>query len=651
MKNDTPFPKLYEPFRIKGMEVKNRWVMAPMAVLAADREGYPTRQMIDYYSERAKGGVGMIIVGAHWILRKYAFPYRACIGDDSYIPKQKELVDAIHAHGCKASVQLHHLGVSASAYLALLDHPESYDLVSASAVPFVPTGAVPRALSVAEIAEFVEAYGEAARRAKAAGYDSVEVHGAHGYLISQFLSPISNKRTDAYGGSVANRARFACEVIARVREKVGPDFPILMKVNAEDGVPYGKKLEETLQQAPMFVEAGVDALDVSMGISGIVSPIPIIDPPSVRIRLAQAVKETVNIPVIAVGRLNDPPLAEQVIKEGMADLIAIGRALLADPAFPDKVREGRLDDIVQCLCCNNCTERYRGKEDARGVRCTVNPCLLRESDFVFLPTETPKRVLVVGGGVGGMTTAKVLAQRGHHTSLYERTGQLGGQWNIAAHQEFKEQYASLVERLSRELEASGATVVLNQEITPAMVAELKPDAVVLATGATPIELNVPGIDGPNVVHAYDVLEGRATPGERVVVVGGRLVGMETALSLARQGRKVSIVTLKRLGENGKPMNPNIYLKLRDCLIDADVRFFPHSAVSEIKADGVSIIKENEVLFLKADTVVMAVGARPVDVLSDSIRKIVPEVHLIGDCVEVRKITDATNEGAEVGRMI
>jgi 2,4-dienoyl-CoA reductase-like NADH-dependent reductase (Old Yellow Enzyme family)/thioredoxin reductase len=633
------------------MELKNRWVMAPMAVLAADREGYPTRMMIDYYNERAKGGVGMIIVGAHWILRKYAFPYRACLGDDSYIPKQKELVDAIHAHGCKTSVQLHHLGVSASAYLSILDNPEAYDLVGASAVPFIPTGAVPRELSAAEIADFVEAYGEAARRAKAAGYDSVEVHGAHGYLISQFLSPTSNKRTDGYGGTVEKRARFACEVIARVREKVGPDFPILMKVNAEDGVAYGKKLEETLEQAPMFVEAGVDALDVSVGISGIVSPIPIIDPPSYRIGLAQAVKQVVDVPIIAVGRLNDPPLAEQVVTEGKADLIAIGRALLADPAFPNKVKEGRLADIVQCLCCNNCTERYRGKDESRGVRCTVNPCLLRESAFVFLPTETPKEVLVVGGGVGGMTAAKVVAQRGHRTTLVERTGQLGGQWNIAAHQEFKEQYASLVERLTRELEASGTKVMLNQEVTPQMVAEMKPDAVVLATGATPIKLDVPGIDGPNVVHAYDVLEGRVTVGDRVVVVGGRLVGMETSLSLARQGRRVSIVTLKRLGENGKPMNVNIYLKLRDSLLDADVRLFPHSAVSEIKEDGVSIIHDNEILFLKADTVVMAVGAKPVETLSEKIREIVPEVHMIGDCVEVRKIIDATNEGAEVGRMI
>ena len=346
-----------------------------------------------------------------------------------------------------------------------------------------------------------------------------------------------------------------------------------------------------------------------------------------------------------------PPLAEQVVTEGKADLIAIGRALLADPAFPNKVKEGRLENIVQCLCCNNCTERYRGKEDTRGVRCTVNPCLLRESEFVFVPTEKPKRVLVVGGGVGGMTAAKVLAQRGHRTTLIERTGQLGGQWNIAAHQEFKEQYASLVERLTRELEQSNAEVVLNQEVTPKMVAEMKPDAVVLATGATPIELKAPGIDGPNVVHAYDVLEGRVTVGDRVVVVGGRLVGMETALSLARQGRKTSIVTLKRLGENGKPMNPNIYLKLRDSLLDADVRFFTHSAVSEIKADGVSIINEKEVLFLKADTVVMAVGAKPVETLSDKVREIVPEVHMIGDCVEVRKIIDATNEGAEVGCMI
>jgi 2,4-dienoyl-CoA reductase-like NADH-dependent reductase (Old Yellow Enzyme family)/thioredoxin reductase len=651
MDRNSKFPNLFTPGKIKNLEMKNRLVMAPMAVLASDKTGYPSRQMIDYYCQRAMGGVGLIIVEAHWVLREYAFPYRGCLGEDDCIPKQKELVDAVHAHGCKIAIQMHHLGVSSSFFFSIMEDPKKYDVVAPSAIPFVPTGTVPRELSKKDIQYFVEAWGEAARRAKAAGYDAVEIHGAHGYLISQFLSPFTNQRTDEYGGSVKKRAQFALEVIKRVREKVGPDYPILMKINAEDGIEYGKKLEETLQQAPLFAQAGVDALDVSCGISGVVTPIPLLETPAYRAHLAESVKKVVNIPVIAVGRLKDPFFAEKVVGEGKADFIALGRSLLADPELPNKVKDGRLNEIVRCLTCNNCTERKRGEGDLRGVRCTVNPSLLRESNFPIKRSPAPKKVMVIGGGAAGMEAARVLAKRGHQTCLYEQSNELGGQWSIASKQEFKEDYATLTERLSRSLAEAGVKVTLNKKVTPNFVKEMKPDVVVLATGAVAKTLSVPGVDGKNVVQAYDVILGKAKVGERVVVVGGRLVGMEVALSLARQGKKVSIVTLNRLGENGKPMNPNIYLKLRDFLLDHDVRMFPHTSVHEIRNNGVVIVDGKELLFLRADTIVLAVGAEPDNKLAEEIRNMVPKLYRIGDCVEVRTILDATNEGAEVGREI
>ena len=639
--------KLFEPGMIGTMEVKNRIVMSPMGTFTADEDGYITDRTIDYYVERAKGGVGLILSQATSILPECATPGRSWLYDDKFIPRHRELSRAIHEHGGKMALEIQHNGKTLSKERT--DHKHSKDLIpmGPSAIPWIYNGIAPKEATRDDIKRIVEGWAEAARRTKDAGFDAVEIHGAHGYLLSTFLSPSTNKRTDEYGSSLENRARFACEVLARVRDKVGPAFPIIFRINGSDYLEGGITLEDTLRQAPMFVEAGANALDVSAStMEAPESQFPsYMWPAGSLVYLAEAVKKVVKVPVIAVGKLSDPILANRVLEEGKADFIAMGRGLLADPELPNKAKVGRLDDIRQCIYCNHCLGR--GKERF----CIVNPALLREKEFIIKPTTSPKKVMVIGGGLAGMEAARVLAERGHQVSLYEKSDKLGGQWNIASQQKFKESYASVTERMTRGLDKAGVKVVLNKEVTAQFVREIRPDAVVVATGASPRTLDVPGADGKNVVQANDVITGKTKVGDSVIVVGGRVVGMEVADFLAEQGKEVSVVTLHRLGENGRPPVVTIYRTLRDRMINHGVRIYPDSPVVEIRDNGVYVVDSQHLVFLKADTVVLAVGAKPDNRLVEELKGVVPEMYAIGDCVEPRDALDATHEGAEIGRKI
>ena len=655
----TQLATLFQPGRIGNVEIRNRIVMAPMATAGADDEGTPTARMIDYFVARAKGGTGLIIAGSCTFLPEARPPKQLTLFADQSIPKFKILTDAVHEQGAKIFLQFNHLGRRMSLAKFAFAEEQKKRVISSSAVKQVADGSVPIEATQEDIDFIGEAWAEGCRRAKEAGFDGTELHAAHGYLLGSFLSPATNKRTDGYGGSPEKRARFACEVISRIRTKVGKDFAISMRFSACDYLRGGITIEDTLRQAPLFVEAGANVLHVSASAPETLHYqfLPYLLPDGMIVPLAEAIKAVVNIPVITVGKLGNPVVANRVLEDKKADFIALARPLLADPDLPNKAREGRLDEINRCLCCNACCAMSRDeRRQFGGLRCTVNPDLFREREFILKPAETPKRVMVVGGGIAGMEVSRVLAERGHEVTLYERGEQLGGQWSrIVVKQESKEVYSTLTTRLSRGLKNSRAKIIFNKEVTAELIKELRPEVLVIATGAVPILPDIPGVDRANVVQANDVITGQASVGDRVVVIGGRLIGLEVADYLARKGKKVSIITRNKLGGSGKPPDHNTLRVLMDRFIEQGVSLYPHSTVFEIKEDGVYIDYEHQVLFgltfLKADTVVLAMGARAVNGLSCEVKEVVPQIYKIGDCVEPRNVMECLKEASEIGRLV
>jgi 2,4-dienoyl-CoA reductase-like NADH-dependent reductase (Old Yellow Enzyme family) len=484
------FTELFRLGRINRLEIKNRMVMAAVGSSLADDEGYVTDRAIDYYVERAKGGVGLIIVKLTSVMMNArGSKNHLAAYDDKFIPRLRDLSRAVKGHGARVALQLGHHGNNASHPRRQQGFPPGEQVVvGPSPVAYVETGVIPHELTRAEIGELVEAFASASLRAKDAEFDAVEFHGAHGKLISQFLSPYYNRRTDEYGGSVENRARFASEILTAARKKVGPFFPLIMRMDGWDGYEGGFSLQEAVTAAPLFVEAGADALHISAGASEAThwQFLTYMQESGGLVHLAEAVKKVVTVPVITVGKLGDPLQAEEVLKQGKADFIAMARPLVADPCLVNKAREDRLEEIRSCIYCNNCV----GSGGYKGWSCTVNPSVLREREYAITPAPVRKDVMVIGGGLAGMEAATVCAQRGHTVTLFEKTGELGGQWNIACRQEHKGHFANLTRRLRQEMDDAGVTVFLDTEVTKALVEKHHPDTVIIATGATPASLQV-----------------------------------------------------------------------------------------------------------------------------------------------------------------
>lgn len=642
---------LFKTGKIGSLEIRNRIVMAPMNTYTCDDEGYITDRTVDYYVERAKGGVGLIISQASCAHGEGKAPGRAMLHDDKFISRLKDLSVAAHQYGAKIAVQLNHFGRALAGEKHLLARPEEVDLIGASSVPLGRTGVAPREATRADIDRLVEGFAEAARRVRDAGFDAVEFHGAHGYLISDFLSPRANLRSDEYGGSTEKRARFACKILARTREKVGPDFPIILRLSGSEYMDGGITIDEVVQQAPLFVEAGADALHISASSQESTQWqfLSYQYEDGTIVHLAEAVKKAVNVPVITVGKIGDPLLADRILREGKADFVAMGRPLLADPHLPKKAQEGRLDDIRYCIFCNNCMRDTRQLQIKGNVRlCTVNPGLLREREFALKPAPAEKKVMVVGGGLAGMEAARTLAERGHKVSLYEKSNRLGGQWTIAAMLPEKKSFARVTDFMSNGLERAGVSLNLGVEVTVDRVKDTKPDAVVVATGALPTVPETRGINRSNVVQALDVIAGQAKVGQRVLVVGGRERGMETADLLASQGRKVFLATRSQLARG---VIREIGVTLRQRLIDKGVQFFENAPLFEVAERGAYLLHNKELIYLSVDTIVLAAGSSPVNRLAEELKDLVPELYAIGDCVKPRDARDAVVEGAEVGRMI
>jgi len=629
---------MFRPGSIGTLRIKNRIVMPAMSTNFASACGEPTPHLIAYYAARARGGTGLVIVenaNVDYPLGSNG-AVQLRIDHDRYIPGLYRLATAIRAEGAAAAIQINHAGG--------LARPERIEImpVGPSALSWSEDRIPPRPLLPDEIEGIIDSYALAAVRAMRAGFDAVEIHGAHGYLIAQFLSPLTNHRSDGYGGSRENRWRFAIEIIRRVRKAVGPDFPILFRISGDEYLPGGRTIEETVELAPALAEAGADAIHVSAGTAA--NPEkqlePISYPEAWRVDLAAAVKGGVDIPVIAVGVLRRPETVERVLADGKADFVAIGRGLIADPSWPEKAERGAVDEIKHCISCNRCTRRR--VFDDLPISCSINPAVGREGEPLPKPAS-PKKIVIVGGGPGGLQAAATGASLGHRVTLLEKEDRLGGRLRLAAAPPHKEKIDWVIDDLIAGLPPS-VDLRTGTRATVAGIAALRPDAVILATGATPARLDVPGAELPHVVTADALLRDRIDVAERpVVVIGAGLVGCETALHCASSGaRRVTI--LEALAKAAGDCEPITRGDLLTRLKERRVEIYTGVRVREITTSAVEFEAAGRLETLPAELVVTAVGAEADHRLEQGLQGRGLPVYVIGDARKPRGIYEAINEG-------
>jgi len=641
------FAKVFKPIVINSMELKNRLVVPAMGSNLANPDGTVSDRLMHYLVARAKGGFALITTEAVSVSpHAQALRFDLGIWDDKFIPGFKDLAKAIHAYGAKLAIQLYHPGRQTSRLL-------SSSVVAPSPIPCPICIDPPKELSVEEILEIEGQFVEGVRRAQEAEIDAVELHGAHGYLIAQFMSRYSNSRTDAYGGDIEGLLRFPVEIIRKIREKIGPKYPLIFRVSGDERVPGGRGIQETKVMVPILQRAGVDAFHVSTGVYGSVQYIvpPMAVPPGFNVNAAAEVKKVTSVPVISVGRIDDPYLAESILNEGLSDLIAMGRASLADPDLPEKMKEGNLQDIRLCIGCNQgCIDRvFKGES----ISCLVNPEVGREKEMALVPTLRKRKVLVVGGGPGGMEAARVAALRGHEVYLCEKENKLGGQLDLAAIPPCRQDIAKAVNFLAQHISKAGVKVNLNSEVNLELVAKLKPEVVIIATGGMPLIPDIPGIREKKVMTAFDILKGNVKPGRNILIIGGGSVGAEIADLLSPlRGRKVTLVEM--LPEIARDLGDESRSFLLESLIQKNVKIITGAKIKSIEADGVIVERSgNEERLLGFQTIILSVGVSPVNDLAGKIKEKlnIEEVHIIGDAKEPRKAINAIAEGAEIGRKI
>lgn len=635
------FQKLFEPITVKGMTLKNRLVVGPMEVIYCEKDGTITERYLKYVEEKAKGGWGLIINEAHAISEE-ARAFDCCSGvwKDEQIEGEKKVAEAAHKYGAKIAIQLIHGGRQTIATGA--------PVVGPSPIKDPTREQTPRELTVEEIHKIVEDFGDAALRVKKAGFDAVEIHGAHGYLIQEFTSHYSNKRTDEYGGSLRNRARFSLEIIANIRKKVGPNFPIIYRMSTTELLMNGEGLTiaDSRALAKWYEEAGVDMIHCTVGnyttIRYMLPPAAV--PHGFQADYAEEIKKAVSIPVITVGRYNDPYIAEAALENGKADLICMARPSLADPHFPNKAKEGRCDEIIRCLGCQlGCiTQLYKDEP----IRCTVNPRTGKEYIYTNEPAPIKKNVVVVGGGVAGMEAAIAAAGRGHKVTIYEKSDRLGGQWLLAIVPPYKQEMATFIEWQKNQIKKLGIEVKLNTVFSADDVTG-DVGAVILATGASPIVPKIKGVELPHVYLANDVLSGKKIAGERIAIIGGGEVGAETAAFLASSREKVAIFEmLPKIAAEGES---SVNYFLFEYLNKFNVDMFTNSKVMEIKLDSISYEQNGEIKnYNGIDTVILALGSRPYNPFEEELKNKGVNVVTIGDAEKVRQGIDAIEKGYIVG---
>lgn len=636
---------LFSPAQIGNLTLKNKVILPAMCTVFADEGGYVSEKLIHYHAARAKGGCGLNIVEIASVHPTSYVPKVLGIFDDKYLPGLERLAGAIRDAGGRSCLQLWHAGRQVNSIQTGLP------IVAPSAVPCPLCQEMPKELTKGEIDELVNAYGDAALRAKKAGFDAIELHGAHGYLINQFMSPYSNHRTDDYGGTYENRMRFVLEILKNIKSKAGSDYPIIFRKDSEEMVEGGLTQEDAKQIAVTLEEAGVNALHVSIGVyQTVFYTIPTVDMPvGFNADGAAAVKSVVGIPVITVGRINDPLAAEKILEEGKADLISVGRGQIADPEFCNKARNDDFNEITKCIgCIQGCFDVIFGSGLTQPAGCLLNPTVGFEKEFEGEKSASPKKILVAGGGPGGLQAALMLKKKGHEVILCEKDSKLGGQFFIAGIAPRKEEFSKAAVSLGERAESAGVEIRLQTEVTPELIESLKPDYVIVATGSDPILPSIPGIEKSHVSTAHDILKGNRTTGENVVVIGGGLVGLETAEFLAKQKKKVTV--LEMLDDVAKDMGFIRKVVTSQHISNAGIQILTNARCTGIGDNEVIFERNGAVERLKAiDSVIIAAGSAPKGSLQEYLRNSNYEYCVIGDAKSARKALDAIREAAQVSK--
>lgn len=660
---------LFQPVVINKLEVKNRIYMPAMHMHMA-RNYEVTDRLIAFYTERARGGAGLITVGYATVDEWSGNPGNIGAHRDDYIPGLSRLAAAIKENGARASVQLNHAGRYNHSMLMGGRKP-----VAPSPLASRLTREEPEELDLSGIRQIIAAFAAAADRARQAGFDAVEILAGTGYLISSFLSPLTNKRTDDYGGSFENRVRFGREVVAAIRTAVGPSFPLLARLNGNDFMQGGSSRAELQEFAILLEQEGVDAICVNVGwhearVPQIASEVP----RGIYGYLARGIKARVQVPVIASHRINDPAVARQLLSDGVCDMVALGRALIADPYFPEKARMRQEGQIVHCVACGQgCFDNlFRMK----GVECLCNPRAGHELERHLKRAADPRKVLVIGGGVAGMSAALAAAECGHRVKLFEKSARLGGQLHLAGAPPGREEFSGLAHDLEQQLAWHGVQVQVEQQVDQALFIEQQPDLVILATGGLPIVPPIPGVGLAHVVQAWQVLAGSVEVGHRVVVVGGGAVGVETALLLAEEGT-LSGDALKFLLVHGAETPEELYrlatrgtrevvmVELLDelgrnfgrttrwgMLLDvekAGITTMTETRVREITPACLIVEKDGKEQRIAADTVVLAVGTQAYNPLEQIVAGMEIPFRVVGDAAAPGMVFDAMHQGFEAVR--
>ena len=638
------YPHLFEPLTVKKVTFRNRIFSAPNLMCYLDANGFPTDTLIEYYANKAKGGAAVVTVGDTPVDHEHGAsmkrPLNLCY--DS-LPYFAELAMAIHEHGALASLELNHGG-----HMGL---PEA----NGGNEPFGPVemdierfGQMVHchAMTEEDMNTVADHYADAAELLKLAGFDMCLVHGGHGWLLDQFLSPLFNTRTDEYGGSLENRAKFPLMVLDRIRQRVGDDFLIEYRMSGSEEIEGGLEIEEAVRFAPML-EGKVDLLHVSAGLDtrpdqAVKTHPTMFMPHGANVKYAAAIKASgVSMPVITIGAISDPEMAEDILASGKADCVAMARALIADPSFPRKAAAGKADEIIPCLRCLDC---LTGMQTGQHFQCAVNCSTGREVRYQKIqPAKGVKKVLVIGGGPGGMQAAITACERGHDVTLAESTDSLGGLLKFTDYDELKMDLMRLKNYLVRMTERSGAGILLNTTVDEAFVAAGGYDAVIVATGSTPAKPPVPGLNEPWVRHATEIYTQLDTVGKRVAVLGGGLVGCETGLYLADLGHEVDIIEMQ--SELAPEANWMHKVAMMQTFAGASAKAHTGHRVQRIVENGVYAVNgAGEEVFFPADTIVYAMGMRPNNELGKNLTHAAEFVRSVGDCVRARKARHAMMEG-------